>query len=124
MNKPKTGIAVDGACSGNPGPAEYRIVDIASGKTLVHRKIGIGTNNHAEFIGLCHAIALYPDQDIYCDSKTAISWVEKRRSNSSMDHPDLARCDNYLKKLTKLPKVIKWQTKLHGEIPADFGRKQ
>lgn len=80
MGKPTSGIAVDGACSGNPGQAEYKIVDIATGKTLVSRKIGIATNNHAEFIGLCHALYSYPDQTIYSDSVTAISWVKNKTS--------------------------------------------
>lgn len=123
MRKPTSGIAVDGACSGNPGPAEYKIVDIATGKTLVERSIGIGTNNHAEFIGLCHAMWLYPNSDIYCDSITAMSWVKKKAANSKHHHPDIQRCIDMLNKTTTVPKIIKWDTKLHGEIPADFNRK-
>ena len=123
MGKPTSGIAVDGACSGNPGPAEYKIVDIATGKTLVERSIGIGTNNHAEFIGLCHAMYLYPNKTIYCDSITAMSWVKKKAVNSKHPHTEIQRCIDMLKKTTKVPEVVKWNTKLHGEIPADFNRK-
>jgi len=121
--KPIKGIAVDGACSGNPGPAEYKIVDISSGKTLIQRKIGIGTNNHAEFIGLCHAIYQFPNETIYCDSLTAISWVRKKKANSKHHHIELAKCLKMLSQLSKLPNIVKWETKLFGEIPADFGRK-
>jgi ribonuclease HI len=123
MEKPNSGIAVDGACSGNPGPAEYKIVDIATGKTLVERSIGIGTNNHAEFIGLCHAIYLYPNKTIYCDSVTAMCWVKKKSVNSKHPHPEIQRCIDMLKSITKIPRLVKWDTKLHGEIPADFNRK-
>ena len=34
LSRPKNGIAVDGACAGNPGVMEYRGVDIASGREL------------------------------------------------------------------------------------------
>ncbi len=123
MEKPKTGIAVDGACSGNPGPAEYKIVEISTNKVLVQRKIGIGTNNHAEFIGLCDAIFRFPNETIYCDSLTAISWVFKRKANSKHYHKDIDRCVSMLKSLSKFPTIVKWDTKKFGEIPADFGRK-
>jgi len=121
--KPNKGIAVDGACSGNPGPAEYKIVDIVTGKTLVLRSIGIGTNNHAEFIGLCHAIFLYPNRTIYCDSLTAITWVKNKKVNSKHPHKEISRCIAMLEKLETLPKILKWNTKKYGEIPADFNRK-
>lgn len=124
MGKPTSGIAVDGACSGNPGPAEYKIVDIATGKTLVERSIGIGTNNHAEFIGLCHAMYLYPNKTIYCDSITAMSWVKNKKVNSKHPHPEVDRCIRMLEGLDKEVKIVKWGTKLWGEIPADFGRKK
>ena len=123
MTKPKSGIAVDGACSGNPGPAEYKIVDIQSGKTLVQRKIGHGTNNHAEFIGLCHAVFMFPNETIYCDSLIAIGWVLKRTHRSKHYHKELNKCVDMLKGLNKLPTIVKWDTKKFGEIPADFGRK-
>ena len=123
MKKPTSGIAVDGACSGNPGLAEYKIVDIATGKTLVERKIGIATNNHAEFIGLCHAIHSYRGVPIYCDSITAIAWVRNKKANSKHFHADVEKCEAMLKKIDFKYEVIKWDTKKHGEIPADFGRK-
>jgi ribonuclease HI len=124
MGKPTSGIAVDGACSGNPGQAEYKIVDIATGKTLVSRKIGIATNNHAEFIGLCHALYSYPNEAIYSDSVTAISWVKNKKVNSKHPHPDVDRCIKMLEGLNKKVEIIKWDTRVYGEIPADFGRKK
>lgn len=124
MRKPTSGIAVDGACSGNPGPSEYKIVDIATGKTLVRRKIGIATNNHAEFIGLCHAIFSYPDQIIYSDSKTAMSWAKNKKVNSKHPHAEVDKCLKMLNEFSKNVKIVKWETRQFGEIPADFGNKK
>lgn len=61
LSRPKSGIAVDGACAGNPGVMEYRGVDIASGRELF--RIGsagnlIGTNNIAEYLAIVHVAAL------------------------------------------------------------------
>lgn len=122
--KPTFGIAVDGSViNGNPGDAEYRIVDIATGKIILTQSIGIGTNNHAEFIGLCNAIQLYPDQPIYSDSLIAIRWAEHKTHRSNYYHPYMDWCVDMLKELKHKPNVIHWKTRLHGEIPADFGRK-
>ena len=50
--------AVDAACSGNPGPMEYRCVDMATGRSLFHVGPLRGTNNIGEFLALVHALAL------------------------------------------------------------------
>lgn len=121
--KPKEGISVDGGCSGNPGKAYYRAVDIATGKELFKNDIGVATNNIAEFIGLCHAIRDYPNSTIYSDSIIAISWVKKKRANSSYGYPRLEKIEEWLKTLDNMPKIEKWLTKEWGEIPADFGLK-
>ena len=122
--RPKQGISVDGGCSGNPGKAYYRAVDIATGKELFSNSIGEATNNIAEFIGLCHAIRDYPNSIIYSDSITAISWVKKKKANSSYEYPRLEKIEVWLNTLDKLPKIEKWLTKEWGEIPADFGLKK
>jgi ribonuclease HI len=121
--KPKEGISVDGGCSKNPGKAYYRAVDIATGKELFRKDIGVATNNIAEFIGLCQAIRDFPDSTIYSDSVTAISWVKKKKANSSFEFPRLEQIEDWLKTLNKMPKIEKWLTKEWGEIPADFGLK-
>mgnify|MGYP003616892205 CR=1 FL=1 len=121
--KPKEGISVDGGCSGNPGKAYYRAVDIATGKELFKNNIGIATNNIAEFIALCHAIRDFPTSTIYSDSVTAMAWVKNKKANSSYEYPRLEKIEDWLKTLDKLPKIEKWRTKEGGEIPADFGLK-
>ena len=51
-------IAVDGACSGQPGPMEYRGVEVATGRELFHvGPLPGGTNNIAEYLALVHALA-------------------------------------------------------------------
>lgn len=41
--------AVDAACSGNPGPMEYRGVDLNTGRQIFHFGPMHGTNNIGEF---------------------------------------------------------------------------
>lgn len=130
-------IAVDGACSKNPGPMEYRGVMVGDG-TEVFRvgPIAGGTNNIAEYIALIHAAALLARRGdfttpIYSDSKTAISWLTKGHSNTKISPTPantqvrqlLARADAWRAANRILNPVIKWDTDRWGEIPADFGRK-
>jgi len=148
MDKPKNGIAVDASTRGNPGPSEYKGIDISSGKTLFHIKIGIATNNITEFIALSHAV-LYATKnkiscDIYTDSVTAISWLYKKNANSKLSDGRntktaidyLHRVESALKELNIIKKsadeimindtiyILKWYTSEWGEIPADFGFKK
>ena len=63
---PAEALAVDAACSGNPGPMEYRGVYLRTGETVFHFGPVYGTNNIGEFLAIVHALALmeqkkYPD---------------------------------------------------------------
>jgi len=129
-------IAVDAASSGNPGIMEYRGVDTQTHKQLFHQgPFKQGTNNIGEFLALVHGLAFLQqkksDRIIYSDSRIAIGWVKKKKCNtklkpSSKNKPlfDLIlRAENWLKNNTFNTKVVKWETKAWGEIPADFGRK-
>ena len=51
-------LAVDAACSGNPGPMEYRGVHVASQQEIFHFGPMKGTNNIGEFLALVHGLAL------------------------------------------------------------------
>ena len=52
-------IAVDAACSGNPGLMEYRGVFVADGAEIFHvGPLNDGTNNIGEFLAIVHALAL------------------------------------------------------------------
>jgi ribonuclease HI len=136
---PTSGIAVDGACSGNPGPMEYQGVDIATGETLFSDgPYAGGTNNLAEFLAIVDAARLIEDGKhagpIWSDSNTAMIWVSKGVANSTVDprkvDPALrllvTEAENWLASrgaaAAPLP-VFKWETDVWGEVPADFGRK-
>lgn len=129
-NKPNKGIAVDGGSSGNPGLSYYRAVDIETGKELFNYNIGEATNNIAEFLAICNAIhyrnLTKSDLIIYSDSITGISWVKNKRANSSYSNDSIdvriEKAEDFLKQ-NKFEKIEKWNTKLWGEIPADFGLK-
>jgi len=129
-------ISVDGAGNNSTGKVEYQGV-FTETKTLLFHKGPFtgGTNNIVEFLALVHALAyckkhkiLYP---IYSDSRTAMSWVRKKKANTTVKiTPEnvqiidlVKRAEFWLNNNTFSNKVLKWETKAWGEIPADFGRK-
>lgn len=129
--------AVDGACSGVPGPMEYQCVEVGSGRQIFHfGPLEGGTNNIAEYLALVHALALLDKQGdhtrpIYSDSRTALSWLRKRHSKTTLTPtPEnarvfelLERADRWLGTHYTPNPVLKWKTDEWGEIPADFHRK-
>lgn len=129
-------IAVDAACSGNPGKMEYRGVYIRTGVEIF--KVGPyeqGTNNIGEFLAIVHALALLKQNNsslpIYSDSANAITWVKHKKCNTKLEQTAInkplfdliSRAENWLRNNTYTNRIYKWETKLWGEIPADFGRK-
>ena len=130
-------ISVDAACSGNPGAMEYRGVWTADKTEIFHLgPFKEGTNNIGEFLAIVHALALLNKKGddktiIYSDSKTAMSWVNRKKANTKLtpnaknaDLFDLIRrAEKWLKDNTWKNPVKKWETEDWGEIPADFGRK-
>lgn len=83
-------IAVDAACSKNPGPVEYQCVDLRTGRRIFHvGPLQEGTNNIGEFLAIVHAMALLvsksrTDIAIYSDSRTGMSWVNKGKANTKI----------------------------------------
>ena len=148
-NKPKTtqstpflakhiydSLAVDAACSGNPGDMEYRGVHIPTGQEVFHiGPLKKGTNNIGEFLALVHGLALLKqkgsDIPIYSDSRNAILWVKKKKCKTLLEREKcnepifdlIERAEKWLKTNTYTTQILKWETKEWGEIPADFGRK-
>ena len=130
-------IAVDAACSKNPGPAEYRGVNVRTGETIFHvGPLEDGTNNIGEFLAIVHALALLKKSGntttpIYSDSRTAQAWVRNRQSKTTLQPTPrngrildmLRRANAWLATNTPANRIIKWETERWGEIPADFGRK-
>lgn len=128
--------AVDAACSGNPGPMEYKAIDLATGAQVFHFGPVHGTNNIGEFLAIVHALALLERQGvtgktIYSDSYNAILWVKKKQCKTKLQRNArteqlylvIARAEAWLRTHTAKNEVVKWETAKWGEIPADFGRK-
>ena len=128
-------VYTDGACSGNPGPMEYRGVHIASRQEVFHFGPTKGTNNIGEFLAIVHGLALLKqkgfDMPIYSDSVNAISWVRQKKCKTKLPRTAeteelfklIERAEKWLRENTYTTRILKWETKEWGEIPADFGRK-
>ena len=128
-------LAVDAACSGNPGPMEYRGVYLGDGKEIFHFGPVHGTNNIGEFLAIVHALAMLDKQGlkmtIYSDSRTAISWVRKKCCKTQLERTEeteqlfqlIERAESWLKGHRVTIPIVKWETEQWGEVPADFGRK-
>lgn len=128
-------VAVDAACSGNPGPMEYRGIYLRTGQQIFHFGPVQGTNNIGEFLAIVHALALLKKKNsaipIYSDSRTAQIWVKKKKCKTTLPqtpenqslHDMIARAEAWLLSNSYSNPIIKWDTDKWGEIPADFGRK-
>lgn len=130
-------IAVDGACSSNPGVTEYRGVYTFSHAELFRAVIPWGTNNIGEYLAIVHALALMEQGKllplpIYSDSKVALGWVAQGRCRTRLDTSDprsaqtyqlIQRATRWLQTHDFRVPLMKWDTVAWGEIPADFGRK-
>ena len=128
-------LAVDAACSGNPGKMEYRGVFLQNRRETFHFSPLWGTNNIGEFLAIVHALALLKQKGlympVYSDSRNAILWVKKKQCRTKLEHNAkteelfklIYRAEQWLKNNSYTTKIIKWETSEWGEIPADFGRK-
>lgn len=128
-------LAVDAACSGNPGPMEYRGVYLRTNEEIFHFGPVQGTNNIGEFLAIVHGLALLKQKNlqmpIYSDSKIAISWVKNKKCKTQLTRETkteelfqlIERAEKWLEENRYSTKIIKWETQEWGEIPADFGRK-
>ena len=142
-------IAVDAACSGNPGKMEYRGVFVDFGTEpvtatdLFHSPVfENGTNNIGEFLAIVHALSYQKKYKvcfpIYSDSVNAQKWVREKHCKTKLEPNDqnqylfelvdraehwLRENDQWLKENALKMPVLKWKTEIWGEIPADFGRK-
>ena len=129
-------LAVDAACSGNPGDMEYRGVYVKTGQEIF--KMGPfpdGTNNIGEFLAIVHGLAILKQKGlnipIYSDSKIAMGWVQKKCCNTKLEKTArneklfelIKRAELWLMGNTCPNPIYKWRTEKWGEIPADFGRK-
>ena len=129
-------LAVDAACSGNPGVIEFRGVIADTGTEVFHRgPFNGGTNNIGEFLAIVLGLAYLKQNNLpwalYTDSRTALAWIKKGHADTKMEwnaqNQDLffmlRKAEMWLHDNTWTTPVYKWDTKAWGEIPADFGRK-
>ena len=135
MNEIKEALCVDAACSGNPGPMEYRGVHLPSGKEVFRFGPIQGTNNIGEFLAIVHGLALMEQKGIsmpiYSDSVSGQAWVRNKKAKTTLARtPEtekaldlVARAENWLRTHQVNVPIMKWDTENWGEIPADFGRK-
>lgn len=129
-------LAVDAACSGNPGPMEYRGVYLATGEEIFHYGPVHGTNNIGEFLAIVHALALLKQRGrtmtVYSDSRNALLWVKAKKCRTKLARTArteklfqlIERAEQWLRthEYSDIP-LLKWETRRWGEVPADFGRK-
>jgi len=129
-------LSVDAACSGNPGLMEYRGVYTKTGEEIFRQgPFKDGTNNVGEFLALVHGLAFMKQKNsplpIYTDSKTAIACVRLKKAKTKLEKKEsnavlfelVARAEIWLQNNKFTTPIIKWETSVWGEIPADFGRK-
>ncbi|MDD3876192.1 MAG: ribonuclease H family protein [Bacteroidales bacterium] len=129
-------ISVDAACNMKTGEMEYQGV-YTYNKELIFKKgpFDSATNNIGEFLALVHALAFCKKENIilpiYSDSKVAIKWVKQKKAATKQEvnainkyvFELILRAENWLTNNSYDNKILKWETKAWGEIPADFGRK-
>jgi ribonuclease HI len=137
-------VCADAACDGSPGRLEYRCVRTETGEQIL--KAGPfpdGTNNVGEFLAIVDALRWLTKQrldwPVYSDSSNAIAWIKARKCNTKLMQTrhnmllfaKIAQAEAELRAgtlgygdhSTGKPRVVKWNTAVWGEIPADFGRK-
>lgn len=129
-------LSVDAACSGNPGIMEYQGVFTDTSTPVFHvGPFPQATVNIGEFLALVHALAYLKknklDMPVYTDSRTAMSWVKKKQIKTKLERNEhteklfqlVDRALFWLHKNSYQSDILKWETGVWGEIPADFGRK-
>lgn len=125
------GIAVDAAHSTKNRKTEFKGVDLKTGKTLFYSDLGNQTINIGEFLAIVEAVKYIIEHDfqpkvIFSDSTVAISWFKNKRTASGKRNSKLMKAEIYLRAMAYWIdeiKVVKWDNKAFGEIPADFNRK-
>ncbi len=130
-------VCVDAACNGAPGVLEYRGVNTETGDEIFRAgPYADGTNNVGEFLAIVHALTWQEKHNlhipIYSDSENAIAWVNTGQCRTKLKHTPknaiifaiIRSAENWLaeNELSE-DKILKWDTILWGENPADFGRK-
>lgn len=135
-----TFLVVDAACSGYPGPVEFRGV-LMPGRAEAF-KFGpyqAGSNNIGEYLAIITGFRWLHERSmnipVYSDSKVAIGWVLGEgicKTNMTKDQMgsvlqrEVESAERWLRgpwAPTYKKLLHRWDTEEWGEIPADFNRK-
>ena len=129
-------LVVDAAWNTASGDMEYQGIYLATKQKLFLKgPYADGTNNIGEFLAIVHALAMLHQQGsnipVYSDSRTAIGWVKKKKANTKLEQTPrnaelfnlLDRAETWLQNHRFANPILKWETTVWGENPADFGRK-
>ncbi|WP_288428441.1 ribonuclease H family protein [uncultured Spirosoma sp.] len=129
-------LVVDAAWNTATGDMEYQGIYLATRQRLfLMGPYRDGTNNIGEFLAIVHALAFLHQKNsnipVYSDSRTAIGWVQKKKANTKLEETGrnaelfelIDRAETWLKTHRFANPVLKWETTVWGENPADFGRK-
>jgi ribonuclease HI len=127
---------------------EWRGVETESGKEIF--KAGPypdGTNNVGEFLAIVQGLVWLKDHGLdwplYSDSVNAILWVKAKKCRTKLERTSknarlfelIAEAERWLVEnfsgsarplqgaTAGKTKILKWDTEMWGENPADFGRK-
>lgn len=133
-------LVVDAACSGAPGPVEYRGVVLPEGFEAFRKgPFTGGTNNIGEYLAIVTGLRWLEERSLtfplYSDSAVAIGWIKTHgRCNSHISEDDLGQeletliksAESWMRLVSStkmVERVVKWETDKWGEIPADYDRK-
>lgn len=130
-------IIVDAAWNSVQKDMEYQGVFYKTGKRIFHTgPLANGTNNIGEFLAIVHALGYCKkhalnDMPIYSDSRNAIGWVKAKKCKTNLEESPatrhifdlIRRAELWLENNIYKNPVLKWETAVWGENPADFGRK-
>ncbi len=129
-------LVVDAAWNTATGDMEYQGIYLATRQKLFLKgPYADGTNNIGEFLAIVHALAFLHQKKslipVYSDSRTAISWIKKKKANTKLEQTTrnaelfdlIERAETWLQTHSFANPVLKWETTVWGENPADFGRK-
>jgi ribonuclease HI len=129
-------LVVDAAWNTASGDMEYQGIYLGTRQRLFLKgPYTDGTNNIGEFLAIVHALALLHQKGsnipVYSDSRTAIGWVKKKKANTKLEETPrnaelfdlLDRAETWLQTNKFANPILKWETTVWGENPADFGRK-
>lgn len=129
-------ICVDGSWNCYNKVFEYKAIHYPSNTRIFERgPMNGGTNNIAEFLAIVEALIYCKNNlinlPVYTDSKTALAWIRKKKCNTKRDstlipqnvRDSILNAEKWLEENEYENNVLKWQTQLWGENPADFGRK-